>query len=175
MVRPVLHKEDHQENVLLQPHIECQLPLATAEQGSPVVMGWSTKVIRTFPVPQTSLVTGLGRAGGWLGQPSGQCYSQSQVPGVVMAPQGFFSKCLEGLIGIHFWQLLPEYAEMSYSHPCCQNSKMPPHHNQDGALCITVNLDFLDGSGFTSPSSIASPQGRIKTHLLAAFMAEDCV
>ena len=132
MVRPVMHKEDLQEKVLLLPRVECQPPSAVAGQGFPVGKGWSIKASRMFPVPQTSPAAGLGRAGGWLGQ-AGPCYSQSQVPEFVTAPQlhmkRFFLRGLGGLSGIHFWQLLPSDEETSYGYPGCEASKMPPHHN----------------------------------------------
>jgi len=83
MVRPVKHKEDLQEKVLLLPCIEH--PSAMAGQGFSVGKGWSIKARSMFPVRQTSPAAGLGRSGGWLGQ-AGQCYSQSQVPEFVTAP-----------------------------------------------------------------------------------------
>lgn len=133
MVRPVMHKEDLQEKVLLLPHIERQPPPVMAGQGFPVGKGWSIKVSRTFPVPQTSPAAGLGRAGGWLVQ-AGQCYSQSQVPEFVMVPlphikAGGGLRGLEGLSGILFWQLLPADEDMSNGYSGCKASKMPPHHN----------------------------------------------
>lgn len=85
MVRPVMHKEDLQEKVLLLLRIKHHPPSAMAVQGFPVGKGWSIKPSRTFPVPQTSPAAGLGRTRGWLGQ-AGQCYSQSRVPGFVTAP-----------------------------------------------------------------------------------------
>lgn len=85
MVEPVMHNEDLQEKVLLMLYIKRQ-PLSAMEgQDFPIPKGWSIKASTMFPVPQTSPVAGLGRAGGWFGQ-AGQCYSQSQVPEFVTAP-----------------------------------------------------------------------------------------
>lgn len=83
MDRPVMRREHLQGRVLLLPQIKHQPPLAMAGQGLSEGKGWSMEASRMFPVPQTSPVAGLGMAGGWLGQ-AGQCYSQSQLPELLM-------------------------------------------------------------------------------------------